>query len=165
MFSFQRHRVWKIANGYISIRFGGRLDVSSDGCCVKVAWGPGGSITGKVPIPGLPPIISLRPSGSASIRSSYKFCIGDGGGKLSSADLSVALALGLRGELPGVENVVVVFVEGGGYVSGKWDLINGTKNKYAAGWYARGVFDVNIGSLWNERYEFKWTSSGDADIM
>jgi hypothetical protein len=163
-FSGQRHRVWKLPGNYITIRFGGRIDVASDGDCVAPNWGPGGSITEKAPIPGLPPVVSLRPSGSASIRSSYEYCNGGSSGRLQAADLSLTLALSLRGQVQGSDDIIVVFAEGGGYVNGSWDLMNGGKNKYTAGWFARGVFDVNLGSMWNERYEFKWASSGSPDI-
>lgn len=72
-FSGQRHRVWEFPkfDPYITIRFGGRIDEASDGHCMTLKWGPGGSVTGKVPVPGLPPnVVTLRPSGSASIKSS-----------------------------------------------------------------------------------------------
>jgi hypothetical protein len=164
-FSGQRHQVWRLPGDYITIRFGGRIDVASDGDCVALNWGPGGSITGKVPIPGLPPAVTLRPSGSASIRSAYEYCTQGSKGRLQAADLSLTLALSLRGQVPGADDIIVIFAEGGGYVNGTWDLVNGGKNKYTAGWFARGVFDVNMGGMWNERYEFKWSSNGSPDIL
>lgn len=167
-FSGQRHRVWKFPkfDPYITIRFGGRIDEASDGHCMLLKWGPGGSITGKVPVPGLPPnVVTLRPSGSASIYSSYKNCMGDPEGSLDAAALNLTLACAFRGQVPVVDKVIDAFAELGIYVGGSWDLLDKSKHKYSKGWFARGVFDVKLGYGWKERYEFKLSSGGFPDIM
>lgn len=110
-------------------------------------------------------ILTARPSCSASIKSSYKSCMGDPEGSLDAAALNLTLACAFRGQVPAVDKAIQAFAEVGVYVGGTWDLMNKGKHKYSKGIFVRGVFDVNLRHNWKERYEFKVSTGGLPDII
>ncbi len=158
-FTREAGRRWEAPGGVFSARFSGLADVSSDGCCVKVKTGVKGNIAAKIrtSIPG----ITIRPAITASLVAESKYCWGPNEFESQAAVFSIEGNIGIRGGVDypsGFTHKVEAWIEGGVYVSGSWDLINGT-NSYTSGSYYRGVYELS-GFGFYERAQVKWSSNG-----
>jgi hypothetical protein len=134
--------------GVLEVRGGGRLRVTSDGCCVKVSGGPTVWIEGKTGRAG----VSLVGGVTVTARGTWPYCWTEGGEELGG-EWGGTGRLGLR---IGVEaGVVKAYGEGGAYVSYRKQF-GETAGEWGVGVYARAVFAVGIGK-WERRREYNYT--------
>jgi RHS repeat-associated protein len=139
--------------GILEIRGGGRVRVTSNGCCVKVSGGP--SLWVEARGQGL---ITLSGGVNVTARGTYQYCWTDGkeewGGEWGGTG-----RLGLRVGLDAW--VAKAYGEGGGYVSYTRSF-GGAQGNWGVGIYARAVFAAGWGK-WERRREYTW-SWGDSNV-